>query len=394
MSVFKIKGVIQNYDWGGRDFIPNLLGVAKDGKSAEYWMGAHDKAPSLITDTNKTLNDLISEQPEVMLGSKVFEHFGKLPFLFKVLDVNDMLSIQVHPSKEEALKEFEKENRLGIPLSANHRNYKDDNHKPEIMVALGDFWLLHGFQSSSLLKRTLSNTKELIHLLPIFEDYGYQGLYQKVMEETPEQTNSTLQPLIDRVLPLYKANKLQKSSPDFWAARAHQTFSKNGIIDKGIYSIYFFNIVNAQYGEAVFQDAGVPHAYLEGQCIELMANSDNVLRGGLTPKHVDVPELMKHVKFVETIPKLLKGDLQSDGYERIYKTEIQDFELSKIDLNASSTFKTQSKTFEILLLIEGNIEINNQIQLNKGEVVAISANYNYNIEAKEKATLYRAKSPQ
>jgi mannose-6-phosphate isomerase len=103
---------------------------------------------------------------------------------------------------------------------------------------------------------------------------------------------------------------------------------------------------------------------------------------------------MKHVKFVETIPKLLKGDLQSDGYERIYKTEIQDFELSKIDLNASSTFKTQSKTFEILLLIEGNIEINNQIQLNKGEVVAISANYNYNIEAKEKATLYRAKSPQ
>ncbi len=108
-------------------------------------MGAHDQAPAMIIDSNTKLNEWIKKDPKSTLGDTAFEKFGRLPFLFKVLNVNDLLSIQVHPNKLEAEKGFAKENEAGIPLTAPFRNYKDDNHKPEIMVALGEFWLLHGF---------------------------------------------------------------------------------------------------------------------------------------------------------------------------------------------------------------------------------------------------------
>ena len=356
MSIFKIKGVVQNYAWGGKEYIPELIGKpVTEEKCAEYWMGAHDKAPAILDGNGEPLNQLISASPTQVLGEKVFNQFGRLSYLFKVLDVNDILSIQVHPSKLEAEKGFARENQLGIPLKAPHRNYKDDNHKPEIMVALGDFWLLHGFKPVHELTKTLKETPELAYLVPVFEQTGYKGLYQTVMEESAMDTNKVLQPLIDRVLPLYKGDKLDKSSPDFWAARAFLTFCPEGDLDKGIYSIYFFNIVKAEAGEAVFQDAGVPHAYMEGQNIELMANSDNVLRGGLTPKHVDVRELLKHVEFNETIPNILKGDLQPDGLERIYKSPAPDFELSKIELSAGQKYEHHSSNMEIMIVLEGDV---------------------------------------
>ncbi len=396
MSIFKIKGVIQNYAWGGDFYIPNLLDLqTTEEKCAEYWMGAHDKAPATLEGENFKLNELIRKDPVGLLGEKVYEKFGRLPYLFKVLDVNNILSIQVHPSKKEAEKGFALENEKGIPLSAPFRNYKDDNHKPEIMVALGDFWLLHGFKPKDELKETLGSTNELIHLLPIFEQSGYKGLYQFVMEESPEDTNRTLRPLIDRILTKYQEGKIEKSSPDFWAARAFLTFCPKGDLDKGLYSIYFFNIVNVKEGEAVFQDAGVPHAYMEGQNMELMANSDNVLRGGLTPKHVDVTELLKHVTFSETIPNILKGDLQSDGLERIYHSSAPDFELSKIDMNANSAYKTSTKTLEILIVLEGETIVKSDKEsftLARGEVFAATANTSYRIES-EHAILYKAKCP-
>ena len=141
-KVFRLKGRIQHYAWGGRKFIPSLLGIeASDQPSAEYWLGAHENAPSTIeTEEGEVpLNTFLKANPEEYLGSEVTENFGRLPYLFKVLDVKQMLSIQVHPTKTEAEKGFKKENQLGIPLTAPNRNYKDDNHKPEIMVALGIF---------------------------------------------------------------------------------------------------------------------------------------------------------------------------------------------------------------------------------------------------------------
>lgn len=398
-KIFLLKGVIQNYAWGGTKYIPALLKKeATDEKCAEYWLGAHDKAPSQLKTLkgDEALNDYLNKDLIASLGENITNKFGRLPFLFKVLDVSDMLSIQVHPTKVEAEKGFKHENELGIPLTAPNRNYKDDNHKPEIMVALSEFWLLHGFLPEVKLKNVLTSVPEFAPLISVFEEGGYFGLYKEVMQESQEKTSSVLQPLVNRILPLYKEGTLSKESPDYWAARAVQQFCKDGVLDKGIYSIYFFNIVKAEKGEAVFQDAGIPHAYLEGQNMELMANSDNVLRGGLTPKHVDVPELLKHVAFEPTIPIILTGELQSDGLERIYKSIAPDFELSQIQLSKEKRYKHTSRTAQILIVIQGNAVVKenlNEIKLQKGEAVFVSYDSSYIIESDTESVLYKATAP-
>src|SRR5699024_6743476 len=191
-----------------------------------------------------------------------------------------------------------KENQAGIPTDATNRNYKDDNHKPEMMVALSDFYLLHGFKAEDKLIQQLQRIKEFSALLPIFGSEGYKGLYKEVMTLPQEKVNQILRPLLEHIIPLYKADQLSKTDPAFWASRAVASgMTTLEDIDRGIFSIYFFNLLHLKTGEGIFQAAGLPHAYLEGQNIELMANSDNVLRGGLTQTHVDVEELLKHTRF-------------------------------------------------------------------------------------------------
>lgn len=397
-KIYKIEGIIQNYAWGGSEFIPKLLGQNKvGGLYAEYWLGAHKNAPSVVytSQGKELLNNFLEKNIQEKLGREIAKKFGRLPFLFKVLDVKEMLSIQVHPTKIEAEKGFKRENEEGIPITATNRNYKDNNHKPEIMVALNEFWLLHGFLEHQKLLSVLKQIPEFATLVPIFEQNGYKGLYKEVMEESQEKTNAVLQSLVQRILPLYKSGKLEKSSPDYWAAKAVD-LSDSQNLDKGIYSIYFFNIVKANIGEAIFQDAGIPHAYLEGQNMELMANSDNVLRGGLTPKHVDVPELLKHVKFQPTIPTILKGELQQNSLERIYKSPAPDFELSKINTTISDVYQSVSKTGEILLVTAGKIEIKDKhtnLKLQEGESVFISADCAYAIHTINYAEIFKATAP-
>lgn len=394
-----LKGKIQNYAWGGNQYIPELLGLeVSENPCAEYWLGAHVNAPSTLKTSNgdKYLDEYLHLNLTKVLGNKIADKFGRLPFLFKVLDVNDMLSIQVHPSKIEAEKGFKFENEQGIPLTAKNRNYKDDNHKPEIMVALSEFWLLHGFLPKDKLVKVLNEIPEFNHLLNIFVEKGYFGLYKQVMEQTNEESNKILQPLVDRLLPLYKAGDLDRTNPGYWAAKVLGYAEDTTVLDKGIYSIYFFNIVKANKGEAVFQDAGIPHAYLEGQNIELMANSDNVLRGGLTPKHVDVPELLKHVIFEETNPNIMLGELQEDGIERIYKSSASDFELSQIVLNSETKYQSKTKTAQILFVIEGEAEVSEggiSLVLNKGQAAFLSSESNYRIISTSLATIYKATAP-
>jgi mannose-6-phosphate isomerase len=358
-NVFKLKGKIQHYAWGGSTYIPQLLSLPNPESKpfAEYWLGAHVNAPAEIEGaTPAKLDEFIQHDPEALLGTAVNLRFGRLPYLLKILDVKDMLSIQVHPSKKNAELEFEAENKKGVALNASHRNYKDDNHKPELMMALSDFWLLHGFKPEEELMRVLVTVPELKFLQPVFSIEGYKGLYQTVMEMPQQEVNAALQPLLDRILPLYKENQLRKHEEDFWAARAALTYNEGEKIDRGIFSIYFFNLVNVHPGEAVFQDAGVPHAYLEGQNVEIMANSDNVLRGGLTPKHVDVPELLKHVRFEATHPHIQREN-NDPGHIVVYKTPAPDFELSKISLQAGQRVTIQSHSVEIFLVQEGKVQV-------------------------------------
>ena len=398
-KVFPLKGHIQHYLWGGKTFIPDLLGIrAGDDRFAEYWLGAHSNAPSqvVIDDTNVPLDQFIKRNPFEVLGQKIGKEFGRLPFLFKVLDVHHMLSIQVHPSKNEAVRGFKRENELKIPLTAPNRNYKDDNHKPEVMVALGEFWLLHGFLPRIELLEVLEKHTAFKSLVPIFNEKGYKGLYQYVMELPSLESDKILKPLIDGILPLFKENKLLKSSPDYWAAKAVLEADSTGHLDKGIFSIYFFNILKVNKGEALFQDAGVPHAYLEGQNMELMANSDNVLRGGLTQKHVDVPELLKHVIFEETKPEILQGKTSENLLEKVYSTPAPDFELSALTLGEEDAYEREATSVEIYILMEGKAEVtenNESLILKRGDSFMVVSGAKFRISSLERAILYKATTP-
>lgn len=339
------------------------------------------------------MNAFIDEDKEAVLGKRVATQFGSLPYLLKVLDVRQMLSIQVHPSKAAAGLAFQEETKKGVALNAPHRNYKDTNHKPELMVALSDFWLLHGFKPEAKLKETLEMIPDFSFLISVFEQQGYKGLYEQVMTMQQAEVNARLQPLIERLEPLYNNNELLKSSEDFWAARAVQTFCKDGNLDRGIFSIYFFNLVQLKRGEGIYQPAGLPHAYLEGQNVEIMAASDNVLRAGLTDKHIDISELMKHVRFEATHPNVLPD---AATRETIYKAEAEEFELSRIWLTESETFDFIATTAEILLIIQGNVFLswNDGVQrLKMGEAVFITTGAEIHITSQTDAQLFRATVP-
>ncbi len=385
-GIYSLIGIVKHYAWGGTEYIPHLLHQPnKEHRPfAEYWLGTHPLGTAIVGGGEEENKELSRYTPH-------------LSYLLKVLDVKDMLSIQVHPSKAGAEEGFAAENAAGIPSDAPHRNYKDDNHKPELIVALSDFWLLHGFKPTEELVYTLLNVVELRELLPIFNSSGYAGLYKHVMEMPQQEVNNMLQPLIDNIKQTYKDNAPDKNDEDFWAARAAATFCKDGNIDRGIFSIYLFNLVHLKKGEAIFQPAAVPHAYLEGQNVEIMASSDNVLRGGLTEKHIDVPELLKHVKCEATFPTIIEGEIT--GGEKLYKVPADNasdtgFQLSVFELAANETISFTPANTDILLLTEGLAEVdddNATVRLQPGNPSAVVfAGQPVYIAAAADSTIFRA----
>ena len=397
-KIFKLKGKVQHYAWGGSEYIPHWLGIDnKEGKPfAEYWMGAHPSASSTITINNEERNlfELIKNDPDFFIGEKTKKAFGELPYLFKILDVKEMLSIQVHPSKESAVKGFDEEETNGVLINASNRNYKDKNHKPEVMVALSEFWLLHGFLAEDKLLNVIKTTPEFKHLEQIILDKGYKSLYESVMTMPQREVDELLGSLVEREVSRKKNNEVSKHEPGWWVAKLYEHETQLNNIDRGIFSIYFFNIVKAEPGDGVFQGAGLPHAYLEGQNVELMANSDNVLRGGLTPKHVDVPELMKHIIFEGIQPNVMKGMDLTSG-EKNYPCPVADFGISKIELNTGETYQSETASLEIIVIIEGELKASgtNSVEAKKGEVVAIAAGETYTISTNNKLYAYKAFVP-
>jgi len=385
-----------HYAWGGTDFLPALLGMDNPQHQpfAEYWMGAHPAAPSelLTKDGNLSLYAVCQQDPSSVLSEKVFNRFGELPYLFKIQDVNEILSIQVHPSKAEAEKGFDREEAAGIPINAPHRNYKDRNHKPEVMVALSEFWLLHGFKQLADIEKTLEDVPEFNVLLPYFRKEGLKALYQFVMEMQQPEINAMLTQLIKREIRRKNDGELTKQQPGWWVAKIFQGKTEIGDIDRAIFSLYLFNIVKVQLGEAVFQAAGVPHAYMEGQCMELMANSDNVLRAGLTPKHIDVPELMKHTVFESIQPQVMPGNPVQPG-ERVYPCPVPDFGIARVDLTADLSYTGTAASLEIWAVTAGGAVVNNSLVLKRGEAFAVFANETYTIDASGDCTLFRAFVP-
>lgn len=382
-AIGRLKGVVKEYDWGGTAFIPALLQQENPDLRpfAEYWMGVHPQGLASVEASQGRWVPLADWTPS-------------LPFLLKVLDVKNMLSIQVHPNKADAQREFDHENQLGLSLNDPLRSYKDNNHKPELMVALSEFWLLHGFKPAQEMAATLSTIGELNSLLSVFEKEGYRGLYRYVMEMPQASVDQLLAPLRNRVLPLFHQGLLEKNNPDYWAAKAFLSFDREGQSDRGIFSIYFFNLIKAIPGQAIFQDAGIPHAYLEGQNVEIMANSDNVLRGGLTSKHVAVKELMKHVLFDPVSPILISPDPQQKEYW--FNVPISDFSLSAIQLEGGEEAIIHTALPTLLLCTTGATSVESEglrIALQRGEPVAFcQAGKEIRITALETTRLFRAQA--
>jgi mannose-6-phosphate isomerase len=394
-KAYKLHGVNRHYDWGGFEFIPSLMNIDNTAKKpfAEYWMGAHASAPAMIDthDGQKQLDVLVHSNLKSFLGTKTANEFGALPYLFKILDVAKMLSIQVHPSKENAVIGFDLEEKAGIAIDASNRNYKDKNHKPEVMVALSDFWLLHGFLAPELLESRLNEFEYFHSLIEQFNGSDYKRLYSYFMQLPAEKADAILKPLLQDAIESVKLGKVDKSHPHWWANKYYNGLVPNANIDKGIFSIYILNIVAVKKYQGVFQGAGLLHAYLEGQNIELMANSDNVLRGGLTPKHIDIDELIQHVQFVPTYPNVLNGEALN-SYETIYPCPVPDFGLSKIGLKGGDRYTINTKSLEMLLVMEGEVLMDGNIY-KAGEVAMVGASEQLEFQAQTHSVLFKSFVP-
>jgi len=395
-KAYKLQGKHRHYDWGGNTFLPNLMGVENVNHLpyAEYWMGAHALAASTIqtTEGEKDLSKLINEQPVQWLGKEVAHKYNALPYLYKILDVHDMLSIQVHPSKQNAVLGFKAEQAKGIAIDAANRNYKDENHKPEIMVALSDFWLLHGFLPPAIIEERLNTYSCLKPLMNEFRGGDYQNLYSFFMQLPMEASDSILKPLLKEASAAVAKGTVTKNDPHFWAHKYYADGIPLKNIDKGIFSIYILNIVYIPKYQGIFQGAGILHAYLEGQNIELMANSDNVLRGGLTPKHVDVKELIQHVNFVPTYVSILKGKKLTDQ-EINYPCPVPDFSLTKIVLNRGDVYTISTFSLEMLLVMDGEVIIED-IAYKAGDTALLTPNAKLKIKAKAAAILFKSYVPK
>ena len=373
-SFYKLTNEVRHYAWGHHSYIPDFLGIPNpdDEPFAELWMGAHPSAPSRI-DTDKmeklSLEEWISSDTQSVLGPDITSKFGRLPYLFKLLAAGDSLSIQAHPSKGMAVEGFMREDEAGIPRDAPNRNYRDDNHKPEIILALTPFTAMIGFRTPEDILRHFS---ELKHESPvagiISESDGLQTFLHGLLSLDAESKESLLESAAAiSNKPQCGWDRLQR----LWVSRLAARFPG----DIGVLAPLFLHVVEIQPGEALYQPAGVLHAYLEGFGVELMANSDNVLRGGLTQKYIDVPELMKILVFEASNPGILNPDHRDENGIMRYPTPAQEFSLGLVDLKSGQDIRIESGEGPLIILtLEGEILLKDgseELRLPKGSSAII-----------------------
>jgi len=395
-GIYKLTGTLQNYIWGGKDYLANLIHFDKQPNTsyAEWWLGAHISSPSTIEVEGKpqSLLEFLARNPTA-LGEQSRAVFGdELPYLLKILDVKAPLSIQLHPTKAQAEIGFAAENVRGVDLKDPKRTYKDNNHKPEMMIALSDFWLLHGFKPKAEILKTLRNRPHLAPLAEKLEQQDLHAFYADIMQASQAQLESWLNPIFAR----NQLEQLTPENPDYWVLYCRDAMQIPAHkLDAGLMCFYLFNIVHVPKGQGIYQDAGIPHAYLRGQNIELMACSDNVIRGGLTPKHVDIPELLKVVDCREVIPEIIPAAPQGNG-SHDYWTPAKDFALENINYDAQFNVKGTAKNATILFVMEGSLKIctnSTALELTQGQSAFICADTDYEITGIEKGYCVLSKLP-
>ncbi|MCM2445972.1 mannose-6-phosphate isomerase [Rahnella sp. CG8] len=369
----KMHNGVQNYAWGSKDALTKLYGIkdAEGRPMAELWMGAHPKCSSQIENSrgeNLSLRDQISAGLSAQLGEKVAKRFGELPFLFKVLCADQPLSIQVHPSKSAAEIGYAKENAAGIPLDAAERNYKDPNHKPELVYALTPFQAMNGFrelrESVSLLQ-PVAGAHPLIASFLTYPDVDHlRTLFAGLLSLEGEDKS--------RALDVLKSVLDEQQGEPWDTIRSISEFYPD---DSGLFSPLLLNVITLQPGEGMFLYAETPHAYLKGVSLEVMANSDNVLRAGLTPKYIDIPELLANLKFNARPASELLTTPVVKGAELNFPIPVEDFAFSIHSLSAEPQTLEQDSA-AIVFCIEGQsvlVKNNQTLVLNPGESCFLSA---------------------
>ncbi|MFE5633405.1 mannose-6-phosphate isomerase, class I [Streptomyces sp. NPDC056543] len=362
----RLVNTVRPYAWGSTTAIPELLGTTPTGEpQAEMWMGAHPGAPSRTE--RGPLNEVIDADPVRELGAPAAGKFGPhLPFLFKVLAAGAPLSLQVHPDLAQAKAGFAAEEAAGVPIDAPHRNYKDANHKPELICALTPFTGLCGF-------RDPIEAADTIAALGVDSLKPYVDLLHAHPEEAALREVMTALLIADREEMAHTVAEAAAAAEHLGGAHApYAALAHHYPGDAGVIAAMLLNPVQLQPGEALFLGAGVPHAYLDGLGVEIMANSDNVLRCGLTPKHVDVPELLRIVRFEAGEPALLRPEASPSG-EEVYDTPIDEFRLSRfVRAEGAAPTDVTATTPQILLAVAGGPKAG-EVTLAPGESVFVPA---------------------
>ena len=325
---------VQDYAWGERgaaSYIAHLRGVAPDaGRAyAEMWIGDHPGLPAFA--------ELVGGDVAPLAETTG----GRLPFLMKVLAAAECLSIQVHPDAQQARQGYDDEQRRGIPVSDPARNYKDASHKPELIVALTPFWSLDGFRPLGDIAGALEH--EAPELLPLMPDIAARAaragddaaaraavvreLYEGAMRLPQERRNALLAPLVERLARQNAAAPFPEGSREHWVLETDRRYARGADKDRGVLSLYLLNFVTLAPGQALYLGAGELHSYLRGVGVEVMANSDNVIRGGLTPKHVDVEALLSIVTFKDG-----QAGVIEPGADGVYATPADEFEVARLRL--------------------------------------------------------------
>lgn len=396
--MFRLQNPVMNYAWGSPSAIAALQGRETQGDpEAELWMGAHPHAPSsLHVDGDRVVlgERLFSDAPN-LLGESCRAEFGaRLPFLFKVLAAAEPLSIQAHPNLAEAKSGFEREEGSAVPRSDATRTYRDANHKPELLCALTEFHALCGFRPTDEL--TLLLTELGLGDTEFFRD-GLTAMRRDSETGLRQLVSSILtDPRICKgVLPdVLRAAATQGPRSNFaeacaWLVRIGEKYPQ----DPGVVLSVLLNYVKLQPEEAVYLAAGVPHAYLHGTAVEIMANSDNVIRGGLTTKHVDVKELLQ-ILVVNTRVNVLRP--QASSLTR-YLSPAKEFELWRIEVNGDACELPSSRGPQIVLCVEGHLTLSAldqdaSLELARGQSAFVSGTTR-NLSVTGRGKAYRAGLP-
>ncbi|MGB3699447.1 MAG: mannose-6-phosphate isomerase, class I [Gordonia sp. (in: high G+C Gram-positive bacteria)] len=365
-----LAGVVRPYAWGSRTALAELRGTPSPSAhpEAELWFGAHPASPARICgeiDGPADLLEAIEGDPVGELGAATIDRFGpRLPYLLKILAAQEPLSLQAHPSLEQAIAGFERENAAGLPWDAADRNYRDPSHKPELVVALTEFDALTGFRDPLV-------TVELLDQLAV----PSLDPYLEMLIEQPDETGlravfTTWLTLPESVIGTLVPEVLEGAVRVLAGGDSRFTLELRSLLelgeaypgDPGVLASLLLNRIRLQPGEGVYLSAGNLHAYLHGMAVELMANSDNVLRGGLTPKHIDVPELLRVLDFRPVSMAQLMPEVRGLGAERIYVTPAAEFRLSRVELDGTGLHAAQSISFDmpgpqVLAVMSGRIAV-------------------------------------